>query len=94
MPFIADGVPGFQGPLAGILAALDWIAPNYPDVRFALSAPADTPFVPSDLFAVWKMHDEIYIFTIYLEFVAWRAEAQNSRVGAFDNDKCNFRKRL
>src|SRR3984893_3571652 len=41
LPFIADGVPGFQGPLAGILAALDWIAPNYPDVRFAISAAPD-----------------------------------------------------
>jgi molybdopterin-guanine dinucleotide biosynthesis protein A len=49
LPAVADSVPGFQGPLAGILAGLDWIAANRPDVPLALSAPADTPFLPGDL---------------------------------------------
>ena len=29
---VADGVADFPGPLAGILAALDWAAANRPDV--------------------------------------------------------------
>ena len=49
LPVIADGVADFPGPLAGILAALDWAAVNRPDVAFVLSAAADCPFLPRDL---------------------------------------------
>jgi molybdopterin-guanine dinucleotide biosynthesis protein A len=42
---------GREGPLAGILSCLDWIGARYPEIPIALSAPADTPFLPSDLFA-------------------------------------------
>ncbi|MGH6717583.1 MAG: molybdenum cofactor guanylyltransferase MobA [Bradyrhizobium sp.] len=49
LPVIADGVADFPGPLAGILAALDWAAVNRPDVRWMLSAAADCPFLPRDL---------------------------------------------
>ncbi len=51
LPVIADGVPDFPGPLAGILAALDWAAVNRPEVAFMLSAAADCPFLPRDLVA-------------------------------------------
>lgn len=51
LPVIADGVAGFPGPLAGILAALDWAAANRPDVELVLSAAADCPFLPRDLVA-------------------------------------------
>src|SRR5207245_3215323 len=34
---VPDGVPGFPGPLAGILAALDWTAANRPEVAWVLS---------------------------------------------------------
>ena len=51
LPVIADDVPDFPGPLAGILAALDWAALNRPDVRWMLSAPGDCPFLPRDLVA-------------------------------------------
>jgi molybdopterin-guanine dinucleotide biosynthesis protein A len=51
LPVIADGVPDFPGPLAGILAALDWAAANRPDVTHLLSAAADCPFLPRDLVA-------------------------------------------
>ncbi|HET6379211.1 MAG TPA: molybdenum cofactor guanylyltransferase MobA [Methylocella sp.] len=51
LPHVSDSVPGFKGPLAGILAGLDWIAANRPDIPLALSAPADTPFLPADLAA-------------------------------------------
>ena len=46
---IADGVPDFAGPLAGILAGLDWAAAHRPDTMWLLSAPADCPFLPQDL---------------------------------------------
>ena len=51
LPVIADGVADFPGPLAGILAALDWAAANRSDVEFILSAAADCPFLPRDLVA-------------------------------------------
>ena len=51
LPVVADDVPGFMGPLAGILAGLDWIAAHRPDVALAISVPADTPFLPGDLAA-------------------------------------------
>ena len=48
---IADGVKDCPGPLAGILAALDWAAANWPNAAFILSAPGDCPFLPRDLVA-------------------------------------------
>jgi molybdopterin-guanine dinucleotide biosynthesis protein A len=45
---VPDGVQGFAGPLAGILAALDWAAENRPDVAHVVSAAADSPFLPRD----------------------------------------------
>lgn len=45
---IADDVPGFPGPLAGILAALDWTAANRPEIEWVLSAAGDCPFLPRD----------------------------------------------
>jgi molybdenum cofactor guanylyltransferase len=54
LPVIADTVKDFPGPLAGILAALDWAATNRPGVDFILSAAADCPFLPRDL--VERLH--------------------------------------
>ena len=51
LPVIADGVADFPGPLAGILAALDWMAAHRPQVDYVLSAAADCPFLPRDLVA-------------------------------------------
>src|SRR3954452_25203519 len=51
LPVVADGVADFPGPLAGILAALDWMAANRPEVSLVLSAAADCPFLPRDLVA-------------------------------------------
>jgi molybdopterin-guanine dinucleotide biosynthesis protein A len=50
-PVIPDSVADFPGPLAGILAGLDWAASNRPDVAWVLSAAADCPFLPRDLVA-------------------------------------------
>jgi molybdenum cofactor guanylyltransferase len=54
LPVISDTVENFPGPLAGILAALDWVATNRPDVSLVLSAAADCPFLPRDL--VSRLH--------------------------------------
>jgi molybdenum cofactor guanylyltransferase len=51
LPVIADQVANFPGPLAGILAGLDWVAENRPDAAWVLSAAADCPFLPRDLVA-------------------------------------------
>lgn len=48
---VPDDVPDHSGPLAGILAALDWAAARRPDLGWVASAPADTPFLPRDLVA-------------------------------------------
>ncbi|MGB5903049.1 MAG: molybdenum cofactor guanylyltransferase MobA [Xanthobacteraceae bacterium] len=49
LPVVADAVEGFPGPLAGVLAGLDWVAANRPQTRWMLSAAADCPFLPKDL---------------------------------------------
>jgi molybdopterin-guanine dinucleotide biosynthesis protein A len=54
LPVISDTVADFPGPLAGILAALDWVAVNRPEVSWVLSAAADCPFLPRDL--VTRLH--------------------------------------
>jgi molybdopterin-guanine dinucleotide biosynthesis protein A len=48
-PVVADNVSGFQGPLAGVEAALTWIAANHAGVSSAVTVPGDTPFIPDDL---------------------------------------------
>jgi molybdenum cofactor guanylyltransferase len=48
---VPDTVADFPGPLAGILAALDWAAADRPGVSIVLSAAADCPFLPRDLVA-------------------------------------------
>jgi molybdopterin-guanine dinucleotide biosynthesis protein A len=48
---VADDVPGFAGPLAGILAALDWAARNRPEIGWVASAAGDSPFLPHDFVA-------------------------------------------
>jgi molybdopterin-guanine dinucleotide biosynthesis protein A len=49
LPVIADSIPDFAGPLAGILAGLDWAAAHAPAVEWILSVPGDCPFLPRDL---------------------------------------------
>ncbi len=47
LPVVADSVPDFAGPLAGILAGLDWAAANRPDCPMVASVATDAPFLPS-----------------------------------------------
>jgi molybdenum cofactor guanylyltransferase len=49
LPIVADDVPDFAGPLAGILAGLEWAAREVPDCPIVLSSPTDAPFLPTDL---------------------------------------------
>jgi molybdopterin-guanine dinucleotide biosynthesis protein A len=51
LPVVADTVPGFAGPLAGVLAGLDWLAEHRPEIEYCLSVPSDTPFLPKNLAA-------------------------------------------
>lgn len=51
LPVVADSVPDFAGPLAGILAGLDYAAAHAPQVVDIVSVPGDCPFLPSDLAA-------------------------------------------
>jgi molybdopterin-guanine dinucleotide biosynthesis protein A len=55
LPVAADSVPDFAGPLAGILAGLDWLAANRPGCGWMVSIAADTPFIPPDL--VRRLHE-------------------------------------
>lgn len=51
LPVVADGLPDHPGPLAGILAGLDWAAAHRPDLPFVVSVTGDAPFIPADLVA-------------------------------------------
>lgn len=49
LPVLADTLPDYPGPLAGVLAGLDWAAEKGADA--IVTAAADTPFLPRDLVA-------------------------------------------
>jgi molybdenum cofactor guanylyltransferase len=49
LPVIADSITGFAGPLAGVLAGLDWAAKNLPEAELVASFATDAPFFPRDL---------------------------------------------
>ncbi len=49
LPVVPDTLPGCPGPLAGLLAALDWAASVEPATEWVLTVPGDAPFVPRDL---------------------------------------------
>lgn len=53
LPVVADGVAGFPGPLAGVLAGLDWADAH--GLAWIATVPGDAPFVPTDLVA--RLHD-------------------------------------
>jgi molybdenum cofactor guanylyltransferase len=49
LPVVADSLPDWPGPLAGVLAGMDWAAAQGADA--VISVAADTPFFPRDLVA-------------------------------------------
>lgn len=54
-PVVADTIADYPGPLAGVLAALDWVAANQPQIQWVASVAGDCPFLPRDLVA--RFHD-------------------------------------
>jgi molybdopterin-guanine dinucleotide biosynthesis protein A len=51
LPVVADSVEDFAGPLAGVLAGMEWTKAHQPDVRCIVTGATDTPFFPTDLVA-------------------------------------------
>ena len=51
LPVVADPVPDFAGPLAGILAGMLWARAERSAARLVATAATDTPFFPLDLVA-------------------------------------------
>ena len=49
LPVVPDSIAEYPGPLAGVLAGLDWAAEQGADT--VVSVAADTPFFPTDLVA-------------------------------------------
>ena len=51
LPVTADAVGGFAGPLAGVLAGLEWAMANAPECAYVASFACDAPFLPTDMVA-------------------------------------------
>ena len=49
LPVVADSVEGVAGPLAGVLAGMEWVSQNLPEKRWIVTLPTDAPFFPQDL---------------------------------------------
>jgi molybdopterin-guanine dinucleotide biosynthesis protein A len=48
-PVLPDIIPGFQGPLAGLLTGMTWTKKAHPCATHILTIACDTPFLPDDL---------------------------------------------
>lgn len=55
LPVVPDTVPGRPGPLAGVIAGLDWAAVHPSRATWIVTVPGDCPFVPPDLVA--RLHE-------------------------------------
>lgn len=51
LPVLKDTIGDHWGPLAGILAGLEHLAANWPQIKWMASFPTDSPFFPEDLVA-------------------------------------------
>ena len=56
LPVVADSIDGFVGPLAGVLAGMDWA--HGQGVEYIVTAAADTPFFPENLVMALQMARE------------------------------------
>ena len=56
LPVVADSVAEFPGPLAGVLAGMDWAAER--GASHIVTAAADTPFFPGDLVPMLQLAAE------------------------------------
>ena len=55
LPVVADDPPDSSGPLAGVLAGLDFCARRAPGMTHVATLPADAPFAPKDVVA--RLHE-------------------------------------
>jgi molybdopterin-guanine dinucleotide biosynthesis protein A len=72
LPVVPDSLPGFPGPLAGVLAGMDWAATQSGETIVTVAA--DTPFFPCDL--VQRLLLEAEGQTHPLVLAATRGDAQ------------------
>ena len=49
LPLVKDSINGFAGPLAGVLAGMEWSLENSPESKWIVTFASDTPFFPVDL---------------------------------------------
>jgi len=49
LPVVPDGLGEHAGPLAGLLAGLEWYAEHRPHICCVVTVPVDTPFLPANL---------------------------------------------
>ncbi len=49
LPVIGDPIPGYAGPLAGVLGGLIWLRRTSPEIVALVTAAVDTPFFPDNL---------------------------------------------
>lgn len=56
LPVVPDSIEGFAGPLAGVLAGMDWASEQGMD--YIVTAAADTPFFPENLLIALQMARE------------------------------------
>lgn len=49
LPVLADTVPDFAGPLAGVLAGLEWLRTERPGIELLATFATDSPWFPVDL---------------------------------------------
>src|SRR5215210_4422908 len=47
LPLVADTLPDYPGPLAGILAGMLWVQANRPEADLVATVATDTPFLPT-----------------------------------------------
>lgn len=64
LPVLSDSIDGFLGPLAGVLAGLDWAATQGADT--IVTAAADTPFFPCDLVPQLLLRNEGMVHPLVL----------------------------
>lgn len=58
LPILSDSIDGFVGPLAGVLAGMQW-ARQQSGVTHIITAASDTPFLPNNL--LHRLTDELFV---------------------------------
>jgi len=60
VPRIADTLAGNRGPLAGILAAMEWLETRHSEISWLVTVPCDTPFFPFSLVECLLTEQDVY----------------------------------